>query len=305
MSLLTALLAMWVLLAAGIAARRVGILTPTRRERLNAFAYYVALPALILSSTYDQPLSDVLSAQLLLGVGGTFVAIVGLATLVHRREADPGVRSVATVQSYHTNMGYLGVPVVATTFGSLATAKAALILGIGALVQIATTVTILSTTNEAEASLGSELGGGATNPAILSVLVGLAASVAGLTIPSIGDTGLDLLGQLALPIALLCVGAALTLEADEIPFATVSTVVLLKLVVMPAIALAAFLLVGATASTARAGVVMLAMPTAVSTYVFASELGGDRHLASINVFATTVCSVVSLLVVVQVVRAVV
>ncbi len=32
---------------------------------------------------------------------------------------------------------------------------------------------------------------------------------------------------------------------------------------------------------------MFAMPTAVSTHVFASELGGDRELASINIFTTT------------------
>ena len=305
MSLLLALLAMLVLLAAGIAARRVGILAPTRRERLNAFAYYVALPALILSSTYDQPLSEVLSGRLVVGVAGTLLAIAGLATLVHRREAEAGVRSVATVQSYHSNLGYLGVPVVATTFGGLATAKAALILGVAALVQIGLTITILTTANDAEASLTSELGGVVTNPAIVSVIVGLGASVAGITIPDLADTGLGYLGELALPIALLCVGAALTLEADEIPFSTVSTVVLLKLVAMPIVALGAFWLVGANDSTIRAGVVMMAMPSAVSTYVFASELGGDRKLASLNVFATTVFSVGSLLLVVQIVRAIV
>jgi len=304
-SLLYSLLAMLVLLGAGIAARSLGILAPTRRERLNAFAYYVALPALILSSTYDQPLSEVLSAQLLVGVAGTLVAVAALAALVHRRTADPAARSVATIQSYHSNLGYLGVPVVATTFGSLETAKAALILGVAALVQIAMTVTILTTMNDAEASMASELKSVVANPAILSVVIGLAASVAGVAIPERADTALGYLGELALPIALLCVGAALTLEAEAIPFGTVSSVVGIKLVAMPAIALGAFLLVGADESTMRAGVVMMAMPSAVSTYVFASELGGDRQLASINVFATTVFSVGSLLLVVQVIRAVI
>jgi len=304
-SLLYSLLAMLVLLAAGIAARRMGILAPTRRERLNAFAYYVALPALILSSTYDQPLSDVLSPELFAGVTGTLLAVAGIAYVLHSRDADPAARSVATVQSYHSNLGYLGVPVVATTFGSLATAKAALILGIAALVQIALTVTILTTMNDSEASMASELGSVVANPAILSVLVGLGASVAGVGIPARADTGLDYLGQLALPIALLCVGAALVLEAEAIPFRTVGSVVLVKLVVMPVVALGAFLLVGASDSTIQAGVVMMAMPSAVSTYVFASELGGDRHLASINVFATTVFSVGTLLLVVQVVRLVI
>ena len=44
---------------------------------------------------------------------------------------------------------------------------------------------------------------------------------------------------------------------------------------------------------------MLAMPTAVSTYIYASELGGDRDLASATVVATTVAAVVTLFTIVQ------
>lgn len=305
MELFVLLAGMLVVLGVGLGARRVGLLTPPRRERVNAFAYYVALPALILSSTYDQALSAVVSLRLLAGVAVVLAITAATAALVHRRREPAAVRSVAVVQSYHTNLGYLGVPVVATTFGDLATAKATVVLAAASLLQITLTVLVLSTANDADASLAAELRGLLVNPALLSVLVGLAAATVGVALPAALDRGLDALGDTALPLALLCVGASLALEVDEVEYGTVGTVVAIKLLAMPALALAVFALLDADPSTVRAGVAMFAMPTAVSTYVFAAELGGDRELASLNVFATTVGSVASLLIVVRILAAIV
>jgi len=46
---------------------------------------------------------------------------------------------------------------------------------------------------------------------------------------------------------------------------------------------------------------MLGTPTAVSTFVFANELGGDREFASLNVFVTTLASVATLFVLITLV----
>lgn len=300
MELLWLLLAMLVVLGAGLGARLSGLLNESRRERVNAYAYYVALPALIVASTYDQPLSEVVTLRLLAGVAIVLALTAALAAVVHRRLETPAARSVAIVQSYHTNLGYMGIPVVGMTFGAETTAKAAIVLAIASLLQITLTVLLLSTVNGADASLAGELRGLLVNPAILAVGAALLASAVGLTLPETVDWGVTRVGDTALPAALLCVGAALRLEGERIDFGTVGSVLVVKLVAMPLFAVATFLLLGAEVTTIQAGVVMFAMPSAVSTYVFAAELGGDRELASLNVSATTVASVVSLLIVVQV-----
>ena len=46
---------------------------------------------------------------------------------------------------------------------------------------------------------------------------------------------------------------------------------------------------------------MFGAPTAVSTYVYVSELGGDTEFASMNVFVTTLTSLVTLFVLLQVI----
>jgi hypothetical protein len=287
------------LLAIGSAARAVGVLTPSRRDRLTALAFYVALPALVFASTVEQSLSEVLSWRLLLGVTAVLLVVAALSFTLHRNRADPARRGVAVVQSYHCNMGFLGVPFVAATFGGLTAAKASIVLGIGSLVQVTLTVLLLTRLTSAEADLREELLGVARNPVLVALGLGLLGAAVGVAVPDPATTALDAVGTLALPIALLSVGASLTTETGFVDPPAVGAVAGVKLLVMPVVALAVFLALDPSPSTLRAGVLMLAMPTAVSTYIYASELGGDRDLASATVVATTVGAVATLFLVVR------
>ncbi|WP_224450311.1 AEC family transporter [Haloprofundus salilacus] len=299
MDVVSNLVYLLVVLCVGFLARYVGLLNETRADRLTQFAFYVALPALVFTSTASQSLGDVLEPRLVLGFWTVLLAAAAVGWVVHRRRSSPSVRSVAVVQSYHCNLGFLGLPIVAATFGDVATAKASLLLGIGALTQVPLTIAVLVFVNNTDADLRDELGGLFTNPVLAALCVGLFFSALGVSVPGAVWTGLDAVAQLALPVALVVVGASLSLDETSVDLSTVGSVVALKMLVMPAIALATFSLLSADVSTTRAGVLMLAMPTAVSTFIYATELGGDANLASANVFATTVASVGTILVVLQ------
>jgi malonate transporter len=284
---------MFSLVAVGVAARRLGALTQSRNERLSQAAFYVLLPALVFTSTYDEDLQRLLSLELVAGL----VAVLGLLAALSwtvNRGGDTDARSVAIVQSYHGNMGYFGVPVVAATLGSSAAATASVILGLGALVQIPLTILVLVTLNDADAALADELRSVATNPVLVTLVVSLGFATLGLGIPSAAATGLDWLATLSLPVALLAVGGALELDSHDVPLTRTGTVVALKVLVMPLVAYLVFTGLGVDTLTRNAGVVMFGAPTAVSTYVYATELGGDPELASVNVFATTLAAIVSL-----------
>ncbi|WP_117595544.1 MULTISPECIES: AEC family transporter [Haloprofundus] len=299
MDVVSNLVYLLVLLAVGLGLRRLGLLDDARTDRLTQFAFYVALPALVFTSTASQSLGEVLEPRLVVGFWAVLLSAAAVGWVVHRRESSPAVRSVAVVQSYHCNLGFLGLPIVAATFGDVVTAKASLLLGVGALTQVPLTIAVLVFVNNADADLRSELRNLFANPVLVALSVGLLASASGVSVPSPVWSGLEALAGFALPVALLVVGASLSLDDTAVDFSTVGSVVALKMLVMPAIALATFSLLSADVSTTRAGVLMLAMPTAVSTFIYATELGGDANLASANVFATTVASVGTILAVLQ------
>jgi len=281
---------MLVFLAVGTAASAAGLLTTQRTETLTAVAFYVALPSLVFASTFDRALGELVSPALLLGFWAVLGSTVVAGWVVHHRRASDARRSVAIVQSYHGNMGFLGLPLVAATLGGEAAAIASVVLGIGALTTVPVTVFTLIRINDSDASLSGELRALATNPVLVSLAAGIAASVGGVGVPAVAVTGLDAIATLALPLALLCVGAKLDTELSLSTLRPTTGVVLLKVVWMPVLAWAVFSALGLRSTALSAAVIMLGVPTAVSTYVYTSELGGDESFASMNVVVTTVAS---------------
>lgn len=290
-----------VLLLIGTGLRRSGLLNAGRTARLNAVAYYGALPALVFTATYDRNIAAILTPALVVGVVGVLLSMAAIAWLLNRKRNVPARQSVAMIQSYHSNLGYLGLPLVASTFDAEVTAIASVVLGIGSLVQVPITVLVLVTINGADTRLVDQLVELATNPVLIALVLGIAIGSLGLPVAQPITVGLNWLAALALPLALLCVGASVEIDGPSVDLGATGTVIGLKLVVMPALAWLMFSALGVDAATFTAAIVMLGTPTAVSTYVFASELGGDSQFASLNVFATTLASVGSLFVLIALV----
>ena len=299
MEVLGRLLGLLVLLAVGTGLRATGVLDARRTQRLNDVAYYLALPALVFVSTYDRAIGELLTPALLLGPVVVLLGTAGLAWAIHRSRATRDRRSVAIVQSYHSNLGYLGLPLVAATFGDDVTAIASVVLGVASLTQVPLTIAVLTGVNEAGGSIAGELTALARNPVLVVLLLGLTVGSLGVSVPGPVTTGLDALGALALPIALLCVGASLRVDLPDVDLPASAAVVALKIGWMPALAWAVFSLLDVGPAAFTAAVVMLGTPTAVSTYVFANELGGDPEFASLNVFLTTLGSVGTLFVLIR------
>jgi len=153
MEVLSRLLALLALLLIGTGLRLSGVLDERRTQRLNDAAYYVALPALIFVSTYERSIGDLLTPALVVGMLSVLFATAGVAWLIHRDRSEGRRRSVAITQSYHSNLGYLGLPLVAATFDDQVTAVASVILGVVSLIQVPLTVVLLSTINDADASI--------------------------------------------------------------------------------------------------------------------------------------------------------
>jgi len=301
MALVARLLGLLVLLLAGTGLRQVGILDASRTARLNTVAYYLALPALVFTATYDRNIAAIVTPALVVGIVGVLVLTAGLAWLLTRHRGLPARRSVALIQSYHSNLGYLGLPLVAATFDGEVTAVASVVLGIGSLVQVPITVIALVSINGANTRLVDQLAELGRNPVLLALILGIVIGSLGVPVAQPITAVLDVLAALALPLALLCVGATLQVDRAALDWGATGSVIGLKLVVMPALAWVAFSALGVSTAAFTAAVVMLGTPTAVSTYVFASELGGDSQFASLNVFATTVASLVSLFVLISLV----
>jgi malonate transporter len=128
------------------------------------------------------------------------------------------------------------------------------------------------------------------NPLIGACVIGGVINATGLPLPLFGLKALSILSNAALPIGLLSVGVGLELKylkhaKKELVVATVT-----KLLLFPLLSYGVGLLFGLSGISLSIAVIFGAMPTAVSAYILARELGGDVSLmASIITLQTIAC----------------
>ncbi len=284
------ILPIFALLVAGFLAESLGILPPSLVNILNKGAFYVALPALVFHSVYSRSLGEIYSPVILL-VFCSIIFLVLVVSFLVFREMDGRERwSTLLVQTYHGNLGYMGLPIVTFAFGEMAGAKASFLLGFVSPVQISLTVILLVYLNQTEADIREQLKQILINPVLILLFTGILFSYFGLSLPTLPDRIISYIGEAALPMALLGVGAKIRIGGYRDDLRAISSVTVMKLVVMPLLGLIFLNLLGVDLLSLRAGILMLAMPTAISTFIYTSELGGDPKLASLNISFSTLTS---------------
>jgi predicted permease len=138
------------------------------------------------------------------------------------------------------------------------------------------------------------LKGLATNPLVLGCLGGGLLNVTSFPIPTAIGGAMDLLSRMALPIALLCAGAALRvrrLKGDLTPALIAGCIALL---VKPAIAGFVALNFGITGQDLVVLVLMMSAPTAASGYILARKMGGDHEAMATIIAFETVAGMITL-----------
>ncbi|KXB05853.1 hypothetical protein AKJ53_01880 [candidate division MSBL1 archaeon SCGC-AAA382F02] len=283
-----------VLLVIGFAAKEIGLLDSSRVDILNKLAFYVALPALVFYSTYSRSLKEIFSLPLVLAFCLVILSTLIVGWFVHKRIEKNSRRSVATIQSYHGNIGYMGLPIVTMALEEAAGAKASLLLGVGSIIQILLTIIILIYLNTRQAEITKEITKGIINPVVLALVAGILFSYFGLSLPNLMEESISILSEAALPIALLGVGASIELARRVGDLPIIGSVIGLKMILMPLLGWIAFSAFGVGGVAEEAGILMLGMPTAVSTFIYAKELGGDARLASLNISLTTILSILTI-----------
>lgn len=134
----------------------------------------------------------------------------------------------------------------------------------------------------------------ARNPIILSTVSGFFVGMSVGSLPEFAGRTLDVFGDATLPLALLGVGASLKFSALRAALPLVAVTSVTRLVLAPAICLLVGVMFGLNAMELTCCVLLFAVPAAASSITFASQMGGDMRLMSQILTFETVCSFVTL-----------
>lgn len=288
MPFLAGLIPVFLLIAVGVACRQLRLLDEGGAQGLNRLVASVALPALLLLKIGTAPLevsfSGKITAVTTLLTPIVAVLAVALASLLGLPRAHHGALAQASMWG---NLAYVAFPIVLAVGGESALQQAAVTCAVLIPMQNLVAVAVLETTRGKTNVDARTVVRILVNPIVISAAVGLGlAAVKWHPWGWLAGT-LEVLANFAMPGALLALGAQL--EPARVPrvWRAAALATVLKLVVMPLGCLLLLRALGASSSEMLVAVLLLAAPSAVSSYSVAAGRGGDLDVAGACVVLTT------------------
>ncbi|WP_319526294.1 AEC family transporter [uncultured Desulfosarcina sp.] len=282
------------LVALGNIARRRGFLPEAFMGPANRLVYYLAIPAMIFRAIAKASLTLHFNPIVL---GLTLAAIVALFAVCWCTaillQLPREIRAAFIQCSFHGNLGYIGLAVAFYYLGGEGLARTSIMAAFIMILQNFLAVVTLQAHSRQAAAGGRTRAFVAKivgNPVIVSALVGIFFSLTGFPVPLVLDRSLQILGGLALPMALLIIGGSLSMTRMRKRLAAVAGACFFKLLLLPAIGFGLFRLAGQASADWLPAIILLASPTATIAYVMAREMNADADFAVAAISATTLFS---------------
>jgi predicted permease len=296
---LGALFPIFLLIILGLVLRHWLIAEDAHWVGLEKLLYYVMFPALLIGTMARADLANVP----VVAVGGTlFVSVLLMAgicfllrPLLARHLGLDGPAFTSLFQGATRWQTFVVLAVVGNLFGDLGLALAS--VAMVAMIPLLTVLCVWVLVHYASPSKPrwrDTLLAIVQNPFIWACVIGLALNPIASSIPRPLDVFIDALGRSSLALGLLIVGAGLRPRELVRPRAATLIACVLKLIVMPAIAIALARAAGLSGTNLTVVACCASVPTASNAYILARQMGGDAPLMAQILTVETVLAIVTM-----------
>ena len=286
MTALWQVLALFLLMLAGLGAAGFRLIDDRGLKGLNTLVLFFAQPAMIVFKLQQdadpQLIADLAWVFVLTCVTIALAGVIAFALFFREPQQR---RSILTNLAMVSNCGYMGYPVITAALGD------------GALIYA---VVFVAAFNLMCWTLGAYFYGGAkamqpqkllTNPSLIAIAAGLTLFLTGWRLPGFVNNALDMMGSITTPVAMFVIGSRLvSLRPAHLRDTKLLMVCGLRLLVFPAMTLLLFL-TPLPEMVVKSIFVCTAMPCAALTAMQSEVFDCDRDLASRGVALSTALSV--------------
>jgi len=283
----------FLVIAAGYGAVRLGLFSTEAVDGLMTFAQRFAIPALLFLALAQIDLGSGFDLVMLLAFysGASisfFGGMLGARYFFGRDWQDSVAIGFAALFS---NSVLLGLPITERAYGPDALAGNYAIIAIHTpfcyLLGITSMEVVRSNGRGALRTVGNISAAMLRNPLVIGMLGGVAVNLSGLYVPGIAEDALRLLIAAALPAALFALGGILQRYRIEGDLRLIGWVCVLSLVVHPSVTFGLATLGGVDTAGLRSAVLNAAMAPGVNAYLFADLYGRARRTAASAVLIGT------------------
>ncbi len=297
MHIITTILPIFIVIFLGFFLRHRGMISKDFVDQANRLVYTIAIPAMLFSAISKSSFTAQVDVKVvIITLSAIFITglVAWMAALVLIDNHQTRGSFIQT--SFQGNLGYVGFAIAFYYLGDDSFAATAIIGGFLMIFHNFMAVGFLTYYGLGDSSgsrLVDSLKKSAKNPVILSALAGMLFSLLEIPIPLIIHRVLDILKGMALPTALLIIGASLSFKQLRPRLRQVVIGSVMKTIVAPAIGFFLFTLLAVSPTLYLPGLILLGAPTATVTYILSSQMGGDPDFAAAAISFSTLLSSVT------------
>lgn len=284
-----AIIPIFLLILLGVVMRRWFGLRDDFWPQLDRVIYYVFFPALLFNTLSQFKVDLGVAAPMLIVATLYMCAGIALGYLAKYLFSAPPKVFAATFQASVRFNSYVGLAIAGGLHGQDGLAAIGLLMGF--MVPVANVASVLVLARHSESHWLKEI---LLNPLIIATAGGIAFSLLGLHLPTLLNATLGLLAQASLPMGLIAVGAGLRLQGLHSQRPTLWYGIVVKLLVLPAIAWGLATAFGLRGVYFNIAVLMAALPVSTVSYVLAKRMGGDGDTIAAQVMLSTLLAVFTL-----------
>ncbi len=302
--IITLVLPVFIVVAIGYVVRKAGLVDNQFVAQLNRLVYYLALPLLLFYKIANANFSDSFNPNL---VTGLFIANIagcaGAFLLARLLKYPPQNYGTFAQAAFRGNLAYVGLALVFNTYGETGLAIGGMAVGfVVPLLNFLSILALLFSQQDSKVSAKFILQQVLINPLIIASFIGIIWSFLNLPIPLVVNNALNIITGMALPLALIAIGASFSIKRLRGDIVCASVASGYKLLFMPLFTAIVLYMIGVRDQALGIGILYGATPTATAAYIFAQQMKGDAELSGAVIMLTTLASALTYTVVLIVMK---
>jgi predicted permease len=279
----------------GIGMRSAGWIGEDFVSAASKIVFKGSMPALIFVSIVGADLGEAIRPAMILYFGLATLASFVLIWLWAIWRVPEIQRGVYVQGAFRCNGGIVGLALAQNMYGDFGLAVGSVLLGEALLMYNVLAVIVLSWYQPGQDTDWRSISRSvATNPLILATVISVFVAASGLAMPKWIMTTGGYFAQLTLPLALICIGGALSVRALYDARGVAFSAATVKMTILPGAAVIVGWLLGFAPRELGMMFVFFACPTSAASFIMVEAMGGDARLAANIVALTTLAASVTM-----------
>ena len=293
---LNGVLPIFLVIFLGIFLRRLGFFAPASKAELVKLVFYVGTPCLIFRQIASTDLRAVVDFPFLFFILAIIPALILVQWCLCFFIKDPKKKGAVLQLGFRSNCSIIGLPLAANLMSEEGAALTAFALSATVILFNVFGVIVLSYYGGTERRLRPVLINIAKNPLLISVVLGVIASLLGLPMKngSFHYEALESLGTIASSIGLLVIGASITMRGLREDRGLILYTVFLRCILAPLFVIGSAILLGFRGDALMTLVIVSATPSAINCYVMAKQMGVSENISAFGISFTSLFSLVGI-----------